>query len=274
MNKSLKQILEKRVVPSLEPLFDNTRMDADLRKLIRETFPDFSSNNSLMDMKPEDFVPPIPGGNVQPVNRMDLIVEAGLDYVTSGAVSGGGNTGVKLDGSGSDLMINNSSANHVNDADDAMFSDEEDDINTNTSSHQSSTSVPKSSGGVKSRTSDELTNSTTTNSSSLSSCTSYNSSHLSNSSCSSPPSPPLHSNNMVGNTTTTSTSSTNLNSVSLYNSNAIKVENNDIKCGERTPNEMLSADDKQELVKHLDYLEKDMKGLLQDYQMEKDLQTR
>lgn len=38
---SLRQILEKRVLPSLYPLFDSPKLDRELRAKIRETFREF-----------------------------------------------------------------------------------------------------------------------------------------------------------------------------------------------------------------------------------------
>lgn len=38
---SLRKILDKRVVPSLVPLFDNARLDPELRNMVRDTFPEF-----------------------------------------------------------------------------------------------------------------------------------------------------------------------------------------------------------------------------------------
>ncbi|XP_068912669.1 integrator complex subunit 3 homolog [Tenebrio molitor] len=38
---SLRKILEKRVVPSLVPLFDNAKLDPELRNMVRETFREF-----------------------------------------------------------------------------------------------------------------------------------------------------------------------------------------------------------------------------------------
>ncbi|KAG7161495.1 Integrator complex subunit 3-like [Homarus americanus] len=105
VHNSLKQILEKRVVQSLDPLFDNRHMDAELRKLIRDTFPEFCSNSGPGDVKPEDFVAPVSSASV---TRMDLIVETGLDFGTSPV--------------NNDSDVNNS--NHIGE-DDAMFSDEE-----------------------------------------------------------------------------------------------------------------------------------------------------
>ncbi|CAL4234851.1 unnamed protein product, partial [Meganyctiphanes norvegica] len=114
VKNSLKQILEKRVVQSLEPLFDNNRMDIELRKLIRETFPEFCSNSGPVESKPEDFVS---GVSSSSVTKMDLMAETGLDFAGGGLnsendvnnsnhFSGGGGGGVSGD-------------------DDAMFSDEE-----------------------------------------------------------------------------------------------------------------------------------------------------
>lgn len=47
LKKSLQQILEKRVVQSLAPLFDNPKHDPGLRALIRETFPEFCANATV-----------------------------------------------------------------------------------------------------------------------------------------------------------------------------------------------------------------------------------
>lgn len=41
IHSSLRQILDKRVLPSLLPLFDNAKLDRDLKTLIRETFKEF-----------------------------------------------------------------------------------------------------------------------------------------------------------------------------------------------------------------------------------------
>ena len=35
---SLRQILDKRVLPSLVPLFDNSKLDRELRNMVKETF--------------------------------------------------------------------------------------------------------------------------------------------------------------------------------------------------------------------------------------------
>lgn len=49
LKKSLQQILEKRVVQSLSPLFDNPRHDPALKALIRETFPEFCASSVHVD---------------------------------------------------------------------------------------------------------------------------------------------------------------------------------------------------------------------------------
>jgi integrator complex subunit 3 len=38
---SLRQILEKRVLPTLLPLFDNPKLDRELRTMVREAFKEF-----------------------------------------------------------------------------------------------------------------------------------------------------------------------------------------------------------------------------------------
>lgn len=52
---SLKQILEKRVLPTLSPLFDNPKLDKELRLMIREVFAEFCSS---VEVKSEDVLMP------------------------------------------------------------------------------------------------------------------------------------------------------------------------------------------------------------------------
>ena len=58
---SLRQILEKRVLPSLSPLMTNPKLDKELQLLIQESFPEFcratqnSSPPTLDGVKSEDF---------------------------------------------------------------------------------------------------------------------------------------------------------------------------------------------------------------------------
>ncbi|KAG8191408.1 hypothetical protein JTE90_010584 [Oedothorax gibbosus] len=44
---SLRQILEKRVLPSLSPLFDSSKLDPELQTLLRDTFPEFCSPSGI-----------------------------------------------------------------------------------------------------------------------------------------------------------------------------------------------------------------------------------
>ncbi len=58
---SLRQILEKRVLPSLSPLMTNPKLDKELQLLIQESFPEFcratqnSSPPTIDGVKSEDF---------------------------------------------------------------------------------------------------------------------------------------------------------------------------------------------------------------------------
>ncbi|KAF2364795.1 Integrator complex subunit 3 [Trinorchestia longiramus] len=118
---SLRHILEKRVIPNIEPLFDNPRMDPELRRLVRETFSEFCSNSIGTG---EEFHSAAPAS----LGRMDLMAETGLDFSNSGG-SGGS--------SGPDVELNN---HHPSIEEDAMFSDEEED-NSNSCSVSGSNST-------------------------------------------------------------------------------------------------------------------------------------
>lgn len=52
---SLRQILDKRVLPSLVPLFDNSKLDRELRNMVRETFKEFCSIPMESSSKLDDF---------------------------------------------------------------------------------------------------------------------------------------------------------------------------------------------------------------------------
>lgn len=53
VTNSLKTILEKRVLPTLQPLFDNARLDEELRMMLRERFPQFVGKEGTdQDMTP------------------------------------------------------------------------------------------------------------------------------------------------------------------------------------------------------------------------------
>ena len=207
VGNSLRQILEKRVVQSLEPLFDNNRMDLELRKLVRETFPEFCSSHSSVEMKPEDFVPPVSSTSV---TRMDLMAETGLDFVPPPAVKAESET---------------NDSNHVDD--DATFSDEEDDL-----------SMHKNVG--RGRTEERIP-------------------------ASPPPSPKPDGSPPNAQSRDVATTVTNTDSGG---------SENEVKCGEKAPYELLSPEDREGFNKHLDFLEKDMRGKLQDFLLEKNVQTR
>lgn len=49
---SLKQILDKRVLPSLSPLFDNPRLDKELRCMLRDRYAPFCSAKDLEELSP------------------------------------------------------------------------------------------------------------------------------------------------------------------------------------------------------------------------------
>ncbi|KAI8434240.1 hypothetical protein MSG28_012338 [Choristoneura fumiferana] len=46
LESSLQQIIEKRVLPNLQPLFDSPKLDRELRTTVRETFKEFCSNGN------------------------------------------------------------------------------------------------------------------------------------------------------------------------------------------------------------------------------------
>ncbi|CAH1974956.1 unnamed protein product [Acanthoscelides obtectus] len=55
---SLRQILDKRVLPSLLPLFDNSKLDRELRNMVRETFKEFCNSTPLESSSKDDFNAP------------------------------------------------------------------------------------------------------------------------------------------------------------------------------------------------------------------------
>ncbi|XP_043276838.1 integrator complex subunit 3 isoform X2 [Venturia canescens] len=90
---SLRQILEKRVLPSLYPLFDSPKLDRELRTKIRETFKEFC-------------LPP----NTDPGKMEELNKDLG--------------PGLMLDNSGNSAMENN----HVSHGPEPAFSDDEEEM--------------------------------------------------------------------------------------------------------------------------------------------------
>ncbi|CAG9815347.1 unnamed protein product [Phaedon cochleariae] len=55
---SLRQILDKRVLPSLLPLFDNSKLDRELRNMVQETFREFCSTNNSESSSKDSFSVP------------------------------------------------------------------------------------------------------------------------------------------------------------------------------------------------------------------------
>lgn len=55
---SLRQILDKRVLPSLSPLMDNPKLDKELLLLVQESFPEFCSTS----LQPTNNSPPSQDG--------------------------------------------------------------------------------------------------------------------------------------------------------------------------------------------------------------------
>ncbi|KAL5004662.1 hypothetical protein ScPMuIL_018118 [Solemya velum] len=70
---ALRQILDKRVVPTLSPLFDNPKLDRELRILIRENFNEFCSQVEVKD---------------EPMNNKDVMdIDNGNNHVTDNSMS-------------------------------------------------------------------------------------------------------------------------------------------------------------------------------------------
>ena len=127
VTNSLRQILDKRVMANMEPLFDNIRMDHDLRRLLRETFPEFCSNNPVMVHDEAAYhIMNNTAPSTSSIVKMDLMHETGLDFSSPEApvtvpssVTPPAPPGVDMD------LINNHHPSVVHE-EDAMFSDEED----------------------------------------------------------------------------------------------------------------------------------------------------
>ncbi|CAG4935167.1 unnamed protein product [Colias eurytheme] len=65
---SLQQIIEKRVLPNLQPLFDSPKLDRELRTTVRETFKEFCSNGEGVSGLREEGIEDLPrGGPDEPV---------------------------------------------------------------------------------------------------------------------------------------------------------------------------------------------------------------
>ncbi|XP_022131165.2 integrator complex subunit 3 homolog [Pieris rapae] len=59
---SLQQIIEKRVLPNLQPLFDSPKLDRELRTTVRDTFKEFCSNGEGMSGLREEGIEDLPRG--------------------------------------------------------------------------------------------------------------------------------------------------------------------------------------------------------------------
>ncbi|KAB7497165.1 Integrator complex subunit 3-like protein [Armadillidium nasatum] len=254
VHNSLAQILEKRVVQSLEALFDNPRMDLDLRKLVRDTFPDFCpASAALTDLKHEEFIPPVVSSG-SPVTKMDLMAETGLDFGSSIGMNA-------TSSSSSDVELNNNS-NHIGD-DEAMFSDEDDDdnklqINLNVKHQPPSLSSTSPSSVTQHQTNNKV-KSEDTHSAGLQ----INSSSTNN-----------NSNNNSTSLLSNSASVGKANNAVVYDSvlssstNCLTENNYKIL---RTTNEMLDREQRTSFNSHLEYLEKDTKNFLEDFLLEKEI---
>uniref|UniRef100_A0A336LPS8 SOSS complex subunit A homolog n=1 Tax=Culicoides sonorensis TaxID=179676 RepID=A0A336LPS8_CULSO len=106
---SLRKILEKQVIPNLQPLFESQKLDKDLKSLIRETFRDFFILYPNVPEHLQDV--PIDGA---PKETWNDRLFGHSNHVTSHFVAGGGMSLQKHDSFGSDGSV------------DAKFSDDED----------------------------------------------------------------------------------------------------------------------------------------------------
>ena len=121
---SLRQILEKRVLPSLGPLLTNPKLDKELQLLIQESFPEFAratQNNS----------PPTVDGLGKPVDDFKE-----MDGEAAMIVS-----------SGSESVLAPTNSNSVTDPNEPAFSDDEDADDIPLSAKMKMKGSNKSSGG-------------------------------------------------------------------------------------------------------------------------------
>jgi len=124
ITSSLQQILDKRVIQSLEPLFDNPRMDVELKRLLRETFPQFCSHEDNSHLI---------GAATAP--KMDLMAEAGLNFSPAALKnensSPGNNAAHGYNNVDLDLLNNH----HPSIEEDAAFSDDDEEHSHSYSNH-------------------------------------------------------------------------------------------------------------------------------------------
>ncbi|XP_076231655.1 integrator complex subunit 3 isoform X1 [Calliopsis andreniformis] len=100
---SLRQILEKRVLPSLYPLFDSPKLDRELRSKIRETFKEFC-------------LPP----NADPAGNKVPIYSGKMEELNKDVTPG-----TPMENAGNATPVEN---NHVNQDAEPAFSDEEEEM--------------------------------------------------------------------------------------------------------------------------------------------------
>lgn len=115
---SLRKILEKQVIQSLQPLFESPKLDKDLKSLIRESFRDFFSMNSINNVP--DHLQDVPLDEQRTSSLKDTWHErifGHSDHVTSHFV-GNSSSLQKHDSFGSDGSV------------DAKFSDDEEDTSS------------------------------------------------------------------------------------------------------------------------------------------------
>lgn len=263
---SLNQILEKRVVPSLDPLFDNSRMDLELRRLVRDTFPDFCA-----ELKHDEF--PAPVSSPAAVTKMDLLAETGLDF--------GASIGLGAPAGPPDAEANH--ANHMSGDDDAAFSDEDDDdegklqinlgVRPSVGPPLGGTRVKAEEGAVAPQTS----------SSALPSSPAGNNGTAVNNSGATAGSGALVSgtrpNHAMGVLDASGVTTAVIGAPPTSNC-IVENEYKNVKTEYRATYDMLTttttpaSDERTEFQTHLEYLEKDTRNYLEDILLEKDVQSR
>nr|XP_039258318.1 integrator complex subunit 3-like [Styela clava] len=115
VSTALKTILEKRVLASLAPIFDNPKFDPELLNLIRSTFPEFCAvgTDGKPPLPPDSGPMPPPPPSDDIIGEEPMIIEDDPDEVKGH--SNIGDTEEEADSSGQDSL--------------AIFSDEEDESN-------------------------------------------------------------------------------------------------------------------------------------------------
>ena len=138
---SLRTIVEKRVLPSLSPLFDNPRLDKELRTMLKTTFRDFLSKEEEDRSEPGPIIDrddnfssaPDPGGpafsddeeeddikeepvQIRTENNSLVTGKAAQNILDAAPTFGGGNSILETsvsDNSGGNKKLNRKQSNHV-----------------------------------------------------------------------------------------------------------------------------------------------------------------